>query len=299
MSTPEDASKRPVSEQNLKWIDLPVATHKGKKPHFDLKEILLHADKTTRYNCQFKAIQNFLECDYGHILPAIISDQFSQFQLWQLVMPTHVDVAQLLFLGRKSNDMTSIAIDDAQATVYIHRGAEGGDKIDGGKYISTWVEISGIFPDSNGEQRIVGARYGAFGSNPKECIATGVSVSFSDAEYERHPAPIDSFIPIVVDITDHKWGIYLTHAYMTQGMIDSLPQPHKRVINLISNPKGGITIYEIGGKDREIDFDQGISMSIKEDVVEVGLSKRLDRKSPWTIDIPRTLISVDSQVSNL
>jgi hypothetical protein len=203
-----------------------------------------------------------------------------------------------LFLGRKSNDKESVAIDEAQATVYIHRGAEGGNKLDGGKYVSTWVETSGLFSDSNGEQRIVGVKYGTWGSDPKECIAAGVTVSFSDAEYERQPTPMDSFIPATVDITDHKWGIYFTNAYMTQGMIDSLPEPHKKAINLNSNPKGGISIYEIGGRDREIDFDQGISMSIKEDVVEVGLSKRLGGKPPWTIGIPRTLIAVDSMVSN-
>lgn len=303
MATPEELrGYHPVGEGNLiiphsppvNWIDLPIARRKGTNPHFDLKEILLHEDQTLRVDCQFETIQQLLGQNYGYITPKDLADQFAQVQKWQFVVPTHVDVAQLLFLGRRMNDTHAISIDEAQATIYIHRGAEGFGKLDGGKYVTTWVELAGIIPDSNGDQRIVGVVFNRYGLDENEAIAAGVNVSFAEAEYDRIPTPMDAFFPSTVDIANHRFGIYFTRALMTKGMIDSLPSPHRRAISLITNPKGGINLHQIGGRDSGlIDFDQGVSLSIKDKIIEVGLMRRSDGGSPWTITIPRTLEPVN------
>lgn len=303
MATPEELREFQSSSESglvtssarVNWTDLPITSHKGIKPHFDLKEILLHETKTLRLDCRFETVQQFLRQNWGYIIPKELVDQFAQLQKWQFVVPTHVDVAQLLFLGRRINDTDSILIDNAQATVYIHRGAERGDKLDGGKYVTTWLELAGIIPDSNGDQRIVGITYNCWGLDANEAIAAGVSVSFAETEYERIPTPMDAFIPSTVNILDHRWGIYFTNAFMTKAMVNSLPVPHKRAIRLTTNPKGGLNLYQIGGRDKgPIDFDQGITLSIKDKTIEVGLMKRFDGKSPWIVTIPRTLESVDS-----
>lgn len=301
MATPEEPRQSQATngdeltvykDPEVKWTDLPIARHKGRRPDFNLREILLHEDRTSRRDCQFDTIQQFLRKNFGYIIPGELADQFTQLQKWQFVVSTHVDVAQLLFLARRVNDTDSIPIDDAQATVYVHRGAEGMDRLDGGKYVATYLQLAGLLPDSNGDQRIVGIHYnrGYRGFDGNEAIAGGVSVSFAETEYERKPTPFDFLLSPIVDIGKHPWGIYLTSALTTKGMIDTLPTPHRRALSLTTHPKGGITIHQMGGKDTgQIDLDQGVSLSIKDKTVEVGLMKRIDGGAPWTLTIPRTL----------
>lgn len=304
MSRPEELRTSQSEYKNgyrqaprVNWRDLPIATHKGEKPHFDLKEILLHERETSRLNCQLEAIQQLLGDEWGFRIPKDLAGVFRQLQKWQLVVPTHLDVAQLLFLGRREEDMGAISIENAQATIYIHRGAEGRRKLDGGRYVITWLQVAGVMPDSNGDQRIVGINYNRWGPNPEEAIAIGVNVSFAETEYHPPPTPLNAFIQPTVDILDHRFGIYLTCALMTKGMVELLPSPHERAINFKTNPKGGLYLHQIGDNSIRIDFDhfdQRVLLKRTETALEVGLTERLDGKSPWTVTIPRILETVNT-----
>lgn len=278
------------NKPKVNWTDLPIPSHKGNNPHFNLEEILMHEDKTLRVDCQFETIQQVLEHERGFKIPKALADNFAQLQKWQFVVPTHVDVSQLLFLGRQKDDRDSILIDDALATIYFHRGADGGDDLDGGEYGITWVELATIISDSNEDHRAVGIEYNWWGADTNEAAVARINVSFAETEYQRTPTPMDSFLPSTVDICDHSWGIYHTTALMTRSMVESLPNSHKRAVSLHTNPKGGITLHQIGGRDKgPLDIDQSLTLSIKDETIEVGLLKRSDGKNPWTVTIPRKL----------
>lgn len=263
---------------------LPLAEREGEKPNRTLEQILLHESETVRVDCEFEDIQHLLLRDRQQYIPNDLANLVRQMARWQLVVPTTFDVGQLLFLGRSFDNKQDISFRDAQATVFIHRAAEGGDtKKPQWKYCVNWLELVGIVPDSNGNNRIVGVYYGA-GHLMK---ATHIQVSIADDEYQRSLTVMDSFIPAIEEIPT-RYRVPNTIGLITQGMIDALPESHKRVLSVF--PNSTFHLHQFGGReDQEIDFDQGISLQIKERKVEVGLVSPLGNRRPWTISIPETL----------
>lgn len=281
----------------LPEIPLPIAERKGRKPSFTLEDLLVNEPKTKRADCTFEAIQQVMQKEVlQYRIPADLAISLSRLQRWQLVVPTTFDVAQLLFLGKMSDDRDYLPISEAEATVFIHRGAEGGDwSKPRGKYMTTWIELAGIFPDSNDNQRIVGIFYNCSTPSGEDrelneghgrLNATGLKVSIANDEYTRKLTVMDNFIP-AIDTIPTRIRVPQPGGLITQGMIDSLPEPHHRVLQLHPNPT--FYLHQIGGKDEEIDFDQGISLQIKDREVEVGLVSPLGNRKPWTISIPETL----------
>jgi hypothetical protein len=262
---------------------LPVQARKGRFPSFKIEDILLHESETARHDCDFDDIQRFLAQERQQVIPGSLAERFRQVEQWQLVVPLTFDRAQLLFLGRLSNDRERIPIADAQATVYFHRGAEGGDfSKPRGKYGVTWVEMAGIFPDSNGDERILGAFYGA----DHLFRATHVHASFSDEEYRRSLTVMDSFLPATRDIPTPLRSAG-TGGLITQAMIDRLPEPHRKVLSLF--PNSSLRVTQIGGQIEDgIDFDQGIILRAGEEEVVFGLAAPLKGQS-WTMSVPTTL----------
>lgn len=279
---------------------LPIAEYKGKKPSFKLEDILLHEQETERVNCEFEAIQQFLQAERQYRIPSDLANPLQQMAKWQLVIPTTFDVAQLLFLGRIADDREYIPISEAQATVFIHRGAEGGSwSKPRGRYSITWLELAGIFPDSNGSERILGVFYVCYphsqdsqvdnvsDEDRSRACATKVHVSIADGEYTRRPTVMDSFMPPLIDIPTRPW-VPKPSALITQGMLDYLPESHRKVLNIPT--KSTFYLYQMGGRvDQEIDFDQGISLKIEGGKVTVGLVSPLGNRKPWTISVPETL----------
>ncbi len=266
---------------------LPVAERKGKRPSFTLEDILLNETSTRRFDCSFEEIQHFLEKESQQRIPKDLAGPLRTMERWQLVIPTTIDAAQLLFLGRNKDDRKQIPLADAQATVFVHRGAEGGSwSHPRGKYSVTWVELAGIFPDSNGDNRIIGAFYGA--DEPMK--ATHVHCSIADDEYDRTMTIMDYFLPVLVEIPT-RYSVPNTVGLITQGMIDTLLEPHHRVLSLF--PKSTLKLYQIGGRiDEDIDFDQGMSLQVRNDVVEFGLVAPQGERKPWTMSIPERLEKV-------
>lgn len=266
---------------------LPIAESEGKKPNRTLEQILLHESETVGVDCEFEDIQQLLLRDRQQCIPNDLANLARQMARWQLVVPTTFDVGQLLFLGRISDNKQNISFRDAQATIFIHRAAEGGDvKKPQWKYYVNWLELVGIFPDSNGNNRIVGVFYGA----GHLMRATHVEVSIADDEYRRSLTVMESFIPAIVKIPT-RYRVPNTIGLITQGMIGALPEPHKRVLSVFPNPT--FHLHQIGGReDQEIDFDQGITLHIKDGKVEVGLEAPLGGRKPWTVSVPEVLKSV-------
>lgn len=271
---------------------LPIARRKGRYPSFDIKDLFKQDQETRRFDTDLATIEEVMRQDVaGCQLPRAIVDQFTAVEKWQLVVPHTIDVAQLLFLGRFSDDREHIAFDDSQATIFIHRGAEGGSwSIPNGEYMINWIGIAGNFPDSNGDQRIVEATYLPAGTTRGKSDVTGVNVSISDTEYEITPPLLESFLPPVVQLPTMR-SISNTHGLITPAMMDVLVRPQQFALNLHVG-EGGFTFHEVGvGSTTHSDIYSYLGFIVdktSDDVVQVGLANPKEG-NPWTVAIPKYL----------
>lgn len=145
---------------DIRTSSLPIPERKGVHPFFNLNVLLYAEGATGRVSCSFDTVQNYLRSNTGHQIPDILGDPLAKMSRWQLVYPVGFDLSQILFIGKSSNHRDYIPIEKAEATIYFHRGAEDGYKPNNKPYTKPWkMEVTSVYPDSNGEPRILAVYY--------------------------------------------------------------------------------------------------------------------------------------------
>lgn len=247
-------------------------------------------------------IQQLLIDELGYKIPGT-PNPLESFDHWQLVIPTQFDTAQLLFIGRKESveqrttgslQLERIPISDAQATIYIHRGAtDGWSKNPRGEYKMIWLELAGIFPDSNGENRLL-AVYFRTQPDYQDFSAQSMRISIRDNELIGREDESDSIFGLVLTMpTAMSYpNTYTNKGVVTDAMLDLIPGQRRVIVA----PFFGYTGVSVDGQisrsspvnDMGLPIDRGLHKVKKSGVWEIGLNSEGTR-TPWTLTIPDSL----------
>lgn len=254
--------------------ELPIPTRTFRRePCFDIEKFLV--DESGRVECSFEQIQQYLEAQTEHRIPRFFADFWSRTSRWQLFYPENFDLSQLVFIGKTTSDKGYIQLEEAEAAVYIHRGVDPERyskrfNVPLGEYGVSWLELSGVFPDSNGDPRILTVYYRLHPWN-KDFSSQSMRVSIREDEMiGLEKKSDDIFGPVLTMPTVlARPKTYSNKGIITNGMLSLAPGQRRLLVTPFYNGPYSVRMVQMHNAH----------------IWEIGLNET-SSPTPWILSVP-------------